>query len=63
MIKDIDFILFEGVELMTAVQCCVSGAKDVRFNGREIHKRGEELWSDRPENLSMVETGGTERHR
>ena len=34
---------WEGVELMTVVEWCVSGAKDLRFIGREFHKRGEEL--------------------
>ena len=48
---------------MTVVEWCVSGAKDLRFIGREFHKRGEELRNDRSENLSLVETGGTERHR
>ena len=48
---------------MTVVECCVSGAKDLRFIGREFHKQGEELWNDRSENLSLVETGGRERHR
>ena len=41
---------------------CVSGAKDLRFIGREFHKRGEELRNDRSANLSLVETGGRERH-
>ena len=30
---------WEGVELMTVVELCVSGAKDLRFIGREFHKR------------------------
>ena len=42
---------------------CVSGAKDLRFIGREFHKQGEELQRDRSANLSLVETGGRERHR
>ena len=42
---------------------CVSGAKDLRFIGREFHKRGEELWNYRSANLNLVETGGRERHR
>ena len=42
---------------------CVSEAKNLRFIGREFHKRGEELWNDRSANLSLVETGGRERHR
>ena len=41
----------------------MSGAKDLRFIGREFHKRGEELRNDRSVNLSLVETGGRERHR
>ena len=41
----------------------VSGAKDLRFIGREFHKRGEELRNDRSPNFSLVETGGRERHR
>ena len=54
---------WEGIELVTVVEWCVSGAKDLRFIGRELHKRGEELWNDRYANLSLVETGGRERHR
>ena len=53
----------EGVELMTVVEWCVSGAKDLRFIGREFHKRGEELRNDRTANLSLVETDRRERHR
>ena len=49
--------------VMTVVEWCVSGAKDLRFIGREFHKRGEELRNDRSENLSLVKTGGRERHR
>ena len=45
------------------VELCVSGAKDLRFIGREFHKRGEELRNDRSANLSLVKTGGRERHR
>ena len=30
------------------------GAKDLRFIGREVHKRGEELRNDRSANLSLV---------
>ena len=48
---------------MTVVEWCVSGAKDLRFNGRKFHKRGEELRNDQSANLSLVETGGRERHR
>ena len=32
---------------MTVVEWCVSGAKGLRFIGREFHKRGEELRNDR----------------
>ena len=55
---------WKGVELATVVEWCVFGAKDVRFIGRQFHnhKRGEELRNDRSENLSLVETGGRERH-
>ena len=48
---------------MTVVEWCVSEAKDLRFIGREFHKRGEELLNDQSANLSMLETGGSERHR
>ena len=48
---------------MTVEEWCVSGAKNLRFIGREFHKRGEELRGDRSANLSLVETGGRERHR
>ena len=54
---------WKRVELMTVVEWCVSGAKDLRFIGREFHKRGEELRNDRSSNLSLVETGRRERHR
>ena len=37
--------------------------KDLRFIGREFHKRGEKLRNDRSANLSLVETGGRNRHR
>ena len=43
---------------MTVVEWCVSGAKDLRFIGREFHKRGEELRNDRSANLNLEETGG-----
>ena len=46
---------------MTAVEQCVSGANDLRFIGRELYKRGEVLRNGRSENLSLVETGGSER--
>ena len=55
--------VWEGVELLTVVKWCVSGAKDLRFIRREFHKRGEELRNDRSANLSLVETGGRVRHR
>ena len=42
---------WEEVELMTVVEWCVSEAKDLRFIGREFHKRGEELRNDRSANL------------
>ena len=48
---------------MTVVYWCVSVANDLRFIGREFHRRGEELRNDRSTNLSPVETGGRERHR
>ena len=48
---------------MTVVEWCVSGAKDLRFIGREFHKRGEKLRNDRSSNVSLVEKGGRERHR
>ena len=54
---------WEGVELVTVVEWYVSGANDVRFIGREFHKRGEELRNERSANLSLEETGGRERHR
>ena len=41
---------WEGVELMTVVEWYVSEAKDLRFIGREFHKRGEELRKDRSAN-------------
>ena len=46
---------WEGVELESVVEWCVSGAKDLRFIGREFHKRGEELRNDRYPN---IEPGG-----
>ena len=49
---------WEGVELRTVVEWCVSG-----FIGREFHKWGEELRNDRSANLRLVETGGSERSR
>ena len=48
---------------MTVVEWCVSGANDLRFIGKEFHKRGEELRNDRSANLSLVERGERERHR
>ena len=53
----------EGVELVTVVEWYVSGANDLRFIGREFHKRGEELRNERSANLSLEETCGRERHR
>ena len=52
---------WEGVELRTVVEWCVSGAKNLRFIGRDFHKRLEKLRNDRLANLSLVETGGRER--
>ena len=49
--------------MMTVVEWCASEAKDLRFIGREFHKRGEELQNDRSANMSLVETGERERHR
>ena len=40
---------------MTVVEWCLSGAKNLRFIGREFHKRREEL---RNANLSKLEPGG-----
>ena len=54
---------WEGVELETVVEWCVSRAKDLRFIGTEFHKRGEELRNERSANLSLEETGERERHR
>ena len=48
---------------MLVMEWCASGAKDLRFVGRDFHKRGEELRNDQSGNLSLVETGGRERHR
>ena len=45
---------------MTVVEWCVSGAKDLRFIGREFHKGGEELRNDRSENLSLEEGKDTD---
>ena len=41
----------------------MSGVKNLRFVGREFHKWGEEMRNDRSANLSLVVTGGRERHR
>ena len=48
---------------MSVMEWCLSGAKDLRFIGRDFHKRGEKLRNDRFANFSMVETGGRERPR
>ena len=54
---------WEGVELiMPVVEWCVSGAEDLKFVGKEFHKRGKELRNDRSAYLSL-KTGGRERHR
>ena len=42
------------------VEWCLSGAKNLRFIGREFHKQGAELRNNRSVNLSLVETGGME---
>ena len=44
---------------MTVVKWYVSGAKDLRFIDRELHKQRE----NRSANLSLVERGERERHR
>ena len=49
---------WEGVELMTVVEWCVSGAKDLRFVGTVFHTREEELQNNRSANLNLVEIGG-----
>ena len=54
---------WEGVELMTVEEWCVSGATNLRFIGREFNKRREELGNDRSANLSLVETDERHRHR
>ena len=54
---------WEGVELVTVVEWYVFGAKDLRFIGREFHKRGEKLRNERSANLSLEEKGERERHR
>ena len=41
----------------------MSEATNLRFIGKEFHKRGEELRIDRSANLSLEEKGGMERHR
>ena len=38
----------------------MSGAKDLRFIGREFHMWGEELRNDRSANLSLVERKDTD---
>ena len=48
---------------MTVVEWCVSEARDLRFIGREFHKRGDELRNDQSANLNLVETDEMERHR
>ena len=51
---------WEGVELMTVVELCVSGAKDLRFIDREFHKRGEDLRNDHSANLAERWKGKTQ---
>ena len=41
----------------------MSGANDLRFIGSEFHKWGDELQNEPSANFSLMETGGTERHR
>ena len=53
----------EGIKLMTVVEWCVAEPNDLRYIGREFHKWGNELWNEQSANLSLVETGGRERHR
>ena len=48
---------------MTVMEWFGSRAKDLRFIGREFHKREGELRNYRSANMSLVETGGRERHR
>ena len=48
---------------MTVMQWCVSGAKNLRFIGREFRKWGDELRNELSANLSLVEIGGREMHR
>ena len=51
---------WEGVELVTVLEWYVSEVKDLRFIGREFHKRGDKLRNERSANLSLEETGGRE---
>ena len=53
---------WEEVELMSVVEWCVSGAKNLTFIFREFHKRGEKFRNDRTANLNLMETGGRERY-
>ena len=48
---------------MPAVEQYVTGAKNLRTIGTEFHKLGDELRNEKSANLSLMETGGTERHR
>ena len=41
---------------MTVVEWFVLGAKDLRFIGREFHKRGEELRNDRSGKVEEKDT-------
>ena len=54
---------WKGAELMTVVEWCVSGAKDLKFIGRAFHMQREELRNERSADLSLVETGGRKRYR
>ena len=54
---------WEGVELMTVMDGLCQERRILDIIGREFHTQGEELRNDRSANLSLVETGGRERHR
>ena len=47
--------MWEGVEVMTVVKWCVSGARDLRFIGSKFHKWEDEL---RNEQSAKLEPGG-----
>ena len=54
---------WDRVELVTAVEQYVSGAKDLRFISREFQKAEDELRNERSTHWSRVETGGRDSHR